>query len=100
MSEPIISWEQADQIIQDQRAEIAKLKDAIRRLADQDATLSVQGGNVAVTLDATLTAEERQAIRGVANFMCDFSDLTAADETKVTLKKTAATLRKLLERLG
>jgi len=72
----ILSWEQADQIIQDQRAEIAQLKDAIRRLADydaaiinqlkeairrlaaQDATLSVIG-DVTVTMDATLTAEER-----------------------------------------
>jgi len=44
------------------RAEIARLRTAIRRLADQDATLSVQGGGVTVTLDATLTDEERAAI--------------------------------------
>jgi len=42
------------------RSEIASLREAIRRLADQDATLSVQGGNVTVTMDATLTEEERQ----------------------------------------
>jgi hypothetical protein len=42
--------------------EIDRLREAIRRLADQDATLSVQGGNVTVTMDATLTDEERQAI--------------------------------------
>jgi len=42
--------------------EIERLREAIRRLADQDATLSVQGGNVTVTMDATLTDEERAAI--------------------------------------
>jgi hypothetical protein len=33
--------------------EIAQLREAIRRLAEQDATLSVCGGNVTVTMDAT-----------------------------------------------
>jgi hypothetical protein len=67
------------------RAEIDQLREAIRRLADQDATLSVHGGNVTVTLDATLTDEEREAIAfGIA---C------------VTTDKHAATLRRLLERL-
>lgn len=58
----ILDWEQADQIMQDQRAEIARLRLAIRRLADQDATLSVCDGNVTVAMDATLTDEEREAI--------------------------------------
>jgi hypothetical protein len=44
--------------------EIAELREAIRRLADQDATLSVCDGNVTVTMDATLTDEEREAIEG------------------------------------
>ena len=35
--------------------ELARLRLAIRRLADQDATLSVQGGNVIVEMDATET---------------------------------------------
>ena len=43
-------------------AEIERLREAIRRLADQDATLSVQGGNVTVTMDATLTKDERKAV--------------------------------------
>jgi len=43
-------------------AEIARLRDAIRRLADHDATLSVCDGNVTVEMDATLTAEERVAV--------------------------------------
>lgn len=46
-------------------AEIERLREAIRRLADQDATLSVQGGNVTVTMDATLTKDERKAIEYV-----------------------------------
>jgi hypothetical protein len=59
----IMSWEQADQIMQDQRAEIERLREAIRRLADQDATLSVCDGNVTVEMDATLTDAEREALR-------------------------------------
>jgi hypothetical protein len=65
--------------------EIERLRKAIRRLADQDATLSVQGGNVTVTLDATLTDEEREAI---------------AVAIVGSLPGRAATLRSLLERLS
>jgi hypothetical protein len=61
-----------------------RLREAIRRLADQDATLSVRDGNVTVTLDATLTDEERAAIEW------------AACEADV---ENSATLRNLLERL-
>lgn len=57
----------ADQIIQDQQFEIARLKDAIRRLAEQDATLSVCDGDVTVTMDATLTDEERESIEWAIN---------------------------------
>jgi hypothetical protein len=46
--------------------ELEKHREAIRRLADQDATLSVCDGNVTVTMDATLTDEEREAIDRVA----------------------------------
>jgi hypothetical protein len=63
---PIMSWEQA---------EIERLREAIRRLADHDATLSVCDGGVTVTMDATLTDAEREAIEtaiegftGVVNF--------------------------------
>lgn len=83
----ISDCEQADHIMQDQRAEIDRLKEAIRRLADQDATLSVCNGNVIVTMDATLTEEERDAIKR-ASFVCD----------QTGLEKSAATLRNLLER--
>ena len=67
-----------------------RLREAIRRLADQDATLSVQGGNVIVTMDATLTDAEREAVA------LAYSRLTA-DTHYVSV---AATLRGLLERLG
>jgi hypothetical protein len=46
--------------------ELEKHREAIRRLADQDATLSVCDGNVTVTMDATLTDNEREAIDRVA----------------------------------
>jgi len=42
--------------------EIERLHMAIRRLAEQDATLSVCNGNVTVTLDATLTDAERTCL--------------------------------------
>ena len=44
------------------KSEIALLQEAIRRLAEQDATLSVVGGNVIVEIDAALTDAEREAI--------------------------------------
>ena len=46
--------------------EIERLRLAISRIAEQDATLSVCDGNVTVTMDATLTDEERGAIRRAA----------------------------------
>jgi len=64
--------------------EIERLREAIRRLAEQDATLSVQGGNVTVTMDATLTGAEREAIE-----VC-IEDIRFED--------VQATLRGLLER--
>jgi hypothetical protein len=67
--------------------EIAKLREALRRLAEQDATLSVCDGNVTVTMDATLTDAERAAIKRAA-FVAE----------KLGLERSAATLRKLLER--
>jgi hypothetical protein len=46
--------------------EIERLREAIRRLADQDATLSVVGGNVIVQMDATLTDAERERLKEYA----------------------------------
>lgn len=41
------------------RVRVGILETAIRRLAEQDATLSVCNGNVTVTMDAAPTDEER-----------------------------------------
>jgi hypothetical protein len=70
--------------------EIDGLRKAIRRLVDQDATLSVQGGSVIVTMDATLADEEREAIGNMIHLIeCQHEDYG----------KEAHTLRNLLERL-
>jgi hypothetical protein len=83
------------ELFEEAAAEIARLREAIRRLADQDATLSVCEGNVTVTLDATLTDAEREAIEHSLAYV-------AAAEWEWGSKRdadTAATLRNLLERL-
>jgi hypothetical protein len=56
------SFKAHDPLVEEAAAEIARLREAIRRLAEHDATLSVCGGAVTVTMDATLTDAERQAI--------------------------------------
>jgi len=81
----------ADQIIQDQQFEIARLKAAIRRLADQDATLSVCDGDVTVTMDATLTDEERTFLRMVR-------DTYAMQDDDEVCGMIAASISGLLER--
>ena len=45
--------------------EIARLHEAVRRLADQDATLSVQGGGVTVAMDEAMSEAEIDAIECV-----------------------------------
>jgi adenylate kinase family enzyme len=80
------------------RAEIDQLREAIRRLADQDATLSVQDGSVTVTLDATLTDAERKAIKTViGGFGMWVAQNGLADDE--SLRLAVVTLRSLLERL-
>lgn len=69
-------------------AEIDRLREAIRRLADQDATLSVVGGNVIVEMGDTLTDDERDAIQ-----------TAIGDDEAMHHHARAATLRGLLERL-
>jgi hypothetical protein len=70
--------------------EIEQLRLAIRRLAEQDATLSVCEGSVTVDIDFTLTAEEREAVEF-------FAELRGGDFDSCLPR--AATLRRLLERL-
>jgi len=64
-----------------------RLRLAIRRLAEQDATLSVCDGAVTVQVEATLTDAEREAIDWAAYAAEQYSEHT-----------TAARLRGLLER--
>ena len=80
--------------LREAQAEINKLREAICRLADQDATLSVCAGNVTVTMDAPLTDAEREAIEWAAREADQWGD----DEP--VPHQHAATLRGLLERLG
>ena len=73
-------------------AEIERLRFVIRRLAEQDATLSVCDGNVTVTMDATLTDAEREAVEWASKktrLLGDAYDPERAD-----------TLRRLLERFS
>ena len=75
---------------------VAELEQAIRRLAEQDATLSVCDGSVTVTMDATLTDAEREAVEtsfDAMQYAADELGLSQADCDRLT-----ATLRGLLER--
>ena len=80
------------QEVYDLLAEIERLKEAIRRLAEQDATLSVRGGNVTVTMDGALTDAEREAIVTSLAFL-----LGEADDPGVA--QDIAALRGLLDRM-
>jgi hypothetical protein len=55
--------------------EIERLRLAIRRLAEQDATLSVREGNVTVDMDFTLTDEERFVLTEARDFYSDIDDV-------------------------
>jgi len=65
--------------------EIERLRLAIRRLAEQDATLSVCNGNVTVEMDATLTGEERQAIQTAMNAYGENNDDRECEMIEATL---------------
>jgi len=70
-------------------AEIERLREAIRRLADQDATLSVCDGSVTVTMDGTFTDADLEAISAAA---CICEDAGRTD--------IAVVVNTALERLG
>ena len=67
MSERLTKFAQqvADEEVQSLRAEVARLRLAIRRLADQDATLSVCNGNVTVDCSTELKLELTEEQRAV-----------------------------------
>lgn len=50
------------ELFEEAAREIEMLRTALARLADQNATLSVIGGNIIVDVDAQLTDAEREAI--------------------------------------
>jgi hypothetical protein len=85
-----IAWEpDIGELLAEAAAEIERLHLALRRLADQNATFSVIGGNIIVDVDRTLTDAEREAIERVAIHCADTS-----------CEDTAKTLWGLLQRLG
>jgi NAD-specific glutamate dehydrogenase len=61
-------------------AEVERLRAAIRLLADQDATLSVCGGSVTVTMDATITDDDGTV------------DRLAAEVAQLRISRSALTL--------
>jgi hypothetical protein len=79
-------------------AEVRRLRAAITALADQDATLSVQDGHVIVTMDATLTDEEREAIERGIDSLVGVEDVSA--DAGPMDDAAACTLRGLIERLA
>ena len=65
-----VAWEpDVGALLEEAAREIERLRTALARLADQDATLSVCYGNVTVTMDGTLTDAEREAISTAAWYM-------------------------------
>ena len=82
---------QASQLFEEAIVEIVTLREAIRRLAEQDATLSVCDGNVTVTMDATLADAEREAIETAMNAY-------GSDNANPECAAIEATLWVLLER--
>ena len=75
-------------------AEIEQLRLAIRKLAEQDATLSACEGKVTVDIDFTLTDEEREAIEWFAEVRKPLTRLTQSHNRE----RYKATLRGLLEK--
>jgi hypothetical protein len=84
-------------VFYDAADEIERLRTAIRRIAEQDATLSVQGGNVTVMMDGTLTDAELDAVDWAARHPCLFTDDPALD---LQSQRVSDTLRSLLSRLA
>jgi hypothetical protein len=76
--------------------EIERLRLAIRRLAEQDATLSICGGSVIVEMDATLTDAERDAIERSIDAFDGIEDVS--DDRGARDASARCSLRGLLER--
>jgi hypothetical protein len=94
----------ASDLMDEAAAKIERLREAIRRLADQDATLSVCDGNVTVEMDGpcpyvvgkttlhcsltplTLTTKEREAIAEAVNFYGGVEEDARCQSLAVTLR--------------
>ena len=105
MSERLTTFAQqvADEETQSLRAENKRLRLAIRRLAEQDATLSVCDGNVTVTMDATLTDAEREDLQmWLAECLRQCSTATegANEELAERWQGRAKRAAAMIERLG
>ena len=83
------SGSDANRAILDAAEEIGKLREAIYRIADEDALLSVSGGNLFVHMDGTLTEDEEDIIKRIVD-----------DRLNPLLASDARTLRAMLQRLG
>jgi len=81
-------------------AEVRRLRAAIAALADQDATLSVCDGNVTVTMDATLTDDERKALKWAAERAVQIADNEQTKAGRRYFDGHATALLGLLEQLG
>jgi hypothetical protein len=107
-SQPVMAIVKSDEgalriIVRQQRSEIERLKDAIRRIADQDATLSACAGEVTVQVDGTLSDHERKSIDRVIfllNYQADELDKSGLYDYSASHRKDIAALRTLSERLG
>ena len=85
-----VSGEAGDILCTHALEEIERLRTALARIADQNATFSVIGGNIIVDVERTLTDEEREAIT-VAISECESMPTAKSREA-------AGALRALLKR--
>lgn len=78
-----------------------RLREACRRLVEQDATLSACDDNVTVTVNAGLTTAEREAVEAAVDSFtagADFNDQRGWPAMAERLRERAAMLRGLLSR--
>jgi hypothetical protein len=79
---------------------VAALVDAVTRLRDATPTTHPTPSEGSLQGRCTLTDEEREAIDGVVAFLFGLADTSVQAGTGEKLRRSAATLRNLLERLS
>ncbi len=80
--------------------EVERLREAIRRIAERDATLSVCQGNVTVTVEAGLTKKQRDAVGRAYEWLRQIASQRKDIHSAGYVLDDAATLRGLLARDG